>query len=274
VTVLNQLLTSAFDVLLWPLGLLPALAGLTLVSLLTAVVCLLVVKRTANEATIVSAKNGMQAAIFEMRLFNDNLRAMWRAQLDAFRHNGRYLAASLVPMLWLIVPLGLLFVHLDAYFAQTGLVRGEPALVEARVRDDLDPARVHATLTAPDGIDVTTPPLGFAGESSIVWQVVPHVDGSFALHLRTDSVDLAKTLEVSTRVARRSATRTLGGFWRQLAAPSEPPLPPGGEFTSISIRYPDRTVPVFGTTVSWVVVYLVLSIALMLALKRPLRVTM
>jgi hypothetical protein len=276
VTVLNELLTRVFDVLLWPISQLAPIAGLGVVSLFTALLGLLVVKVTSNEGKITSAKNGMQAAILEMRLFNDNLRAMWRAQRDAFRQNGRYLAASLVPMLWLLLPLGLLFVHLDAYFAETGLVRGEPALVVARVRPGVDPARVQAqaTLIAPSAVDVTTPALLFGGDASIAWQIVPRAAGSFRLHLRTGAADLEKTLEVSTNVARRSSRRSLPGFWRQLANPSEPPLADDSDVTDISVRYPARSIPMFGTAFSWIVPYVVLSIALMLVLKRPLRVTL
>ena len=79
-TVLNRALTWLFDAIMGPLERLPPMAGLGLLSLGTAVAVLLAFKWTADQPALVASKRAMQAAIFEMRLFNDDLAALLRAQ--------------------------------------------------------------------------------------------------------------------------------------------------------------------------------------------------
>ena len=83
----------------------PPMAGLVLLSLATAVAVLLAFKWTADQPALAAAKQAMQAAIFEMRLFNDDLVLLFRAQGEVLRHSLTYLRLSLAPTLWLIVPM-------------------------------------------------------------------------------------------------------------------------------------------------------------------------
>ena len=50
-------------------------------------------------------KRQIHACLFEIRLFNDDLPAILRSQMEILRHNLNYLRLSAVPMLWMIVPL-------------------------------------------------------------------------------------------------------------------------------------------------------------------------
>ena len=120
-SLLNSVLDSVFDVLLRPLASLPALASLALVSLVTAIVMLLVVRGTSNQRALDDVKRQIHAALFEIRLFNDDLRAIFRAQGDMLRHNATYLRLSLVPMLWMIVPLALVMAQLQFHYGYQGL---------------------------------------------------------------------------------------------------------------------------------------------------------
>src|SRR5262245_19610550 len=126
---LNAVLGTASDTLLRPLAGLPPLAGLALVALLTAVVMLLVVRRTSNQAALDQVKRRIHAALFEIRLFNDDLRAIFRAQAEMLRHNLTYLRLSLVPMLWMIVPFVFVIAQLQFQYGYDGFETGRPVLV-------------------------------------------------------------------------------------------------------------------------------------------------
>ena len=39
-----------------------------------------------------------------------------------------------MPLLWLIVPLSLMVAQLQAFYGYSGLTRGEPALIDARIQ--------------------------------------------------------------------------------------------------------------------------------------------
>ena len=90
VTAVNAMLDRLFDLLLRPLRPLPVIVSLAVVSLVTAIAILLVVRATSNQGALAAVKRQMYADLLEMRLFNDDLRGMWRAQWSMLRHNGRY----------------------------------------------------------------------------------------------------------------------------------------------------------------------------------------
>jgi len=107
VNFVNGALRPLFDALLLPFRSLPPIVGLLVVSLVAAIGMLLVYKRTSNQDRLEAVKRQIHACLFEIRLFKDDVPAILRAQTEILRHNAKYLALSLVPMLWMIVPLTL-----------------------------------------------------------------------------------------------------------------------------------------------------------------------
>lgn len=285
-TVLNRALTRLFDAAMGPLDRLPPMAGLALLSLVTAVAVLLAFKWTADQRALVTAKRAMQAAVFEMRLFNDDLGALLRAQGEVLRHTLSYLRLSLAPTLWLIAPMLALLLHMEFRFGYTGLTTGEAALVKVRfaaaaetprvavTADARTKAVVPATLEAPDAVRVETPGVLLPSEREIAWRIRPRAAGSYELRVHMGGTVLSKTLLVSDAVARRSPVRPDTGFLNQLLYPSEPPLPSGTGLTAITIAYPERAFSVAGWNIGWSGVYLALTLAFALVLKGLFGVAM
>ena len=84
----------------------------------------------------------------------------------------------------------------------------------------------------------------------------------------------SKTLRVSNRVGRRSPLRLAGGVWDQVLHPSEDPLPSDGVLKAISVQYAPRDIRILGWDTSWLVAYIALTFAFMLALRRPFGVVL
>ncbi len=101
----NAVLRPLFELALSPFRGLPPIVGLVVVSLLTAIAMLVIFKRTSNQDGIAAVKRRIHASLFEIRLFNDDLGAIMRAQMEILRHNLTYLRLSAVPMLWTLPPL-------------------------------------------------------------------------------------------------------------------------------------------------------------------------
>jgi hypothetical protein len=275
-TTVNQLLCWGFDWLLRPLAHLPPLAGLALVSLPTAVAMLLVFRATSNQARLAAVKRSIHAVFFEIRLFSDDVPAIFRAEAEMLRHTWTYLRLSLVPMLWMIVPLTIVVVHLDSFFAHRGLTSGTHALVTAAVRQGTQAgsAPLRATLDAPPSIRIDTPAVSFPQSNEVLWRITPTTSGSYMLRVRVGGRAYDKTLEVSDDVVRRSPARNAAGFWEQLLNPSEPPLLESDTVTSIAIDYPSRDIRVLGWDVHWLVAYLLLSMLFAFVLRRPFGVVL
>jgi hypothetical protein len=228
----------------------------------------------------------MQAALFEMRLFNDDLSALLRAQGEVLRHTLTYLRLSLAPTLWLIVPMLALMLHMEFRFGYTGLTIGEAALVTVQLADPANgqenavaahaatSAQVDASLEAADDLAVETPAVLLPARREIAWRIRPRAAGSYEVRVHLGSAVLTKTVVVCDAVTRRSPVRPASGFLNQLRYPSEAPLPSGSGLTAIAITYPERPFSVAGWNIGWSGVYLALTLIFAFALKGVFGVAM
>src|SRR5688500_19416424 len=96
---------------------------------------LLIFRKTSDQKRLAAVKRQIHAGLFEIRLFNDDLRAIFRAQGEILRHNLTYLRLSIVPMLWMIVPLLLVVAQLQFHYGYSGLTVGQPVLLKAQIRE-------------------------------------------------------------------------------------------------------------------------------------------
>jgi uncharacterized membrane protein (DUF106 family) len=289
VSLLNALLARTFDLLLGPFRQLPPVVGLVVVSLLTAIGMLLIFRKTSDQKRLAAVKRQIHAALFEIRLFNDDLRAIFRAQGEILRHNLTYLRLSFVPMLWMIPPLVLVIAQLQFHYGYAGLHPGEPVLLKAQVRQGssvmgrTSTEAVHtstpnadsaAALAAPSEIDVQTPAVWIPATREVIWRISPKSSGDYELQLRVGSESFAKSVRVSDAVLRRSPVRLERGFVNQLLYPAEASLPAGGAVTSITLAYPERAISVLGLQVHWMIVYFALSMIFAFALRKRFNVTL
>jgi len=284
VTIVNEWIGLAFDVLLYPFRQLSPIVGLSVASLLTAAAMLLVFRATSDQRRIEQVKRAMVAALFEIRLFNDDLPALFRAQGEMLRQNAAYVRLSLVPMLWMIVPIVLVVAQLEFRYGYAGLTPGQPVLVKAQLRHapatntDAAPAAGEAssapaaTLEAPNEVRILTSAVWFPATQEVVWQVTPNTPGEFVLNARIGSGTFTKTLEATDHVVRRSPLRVSPGLVDQFLYPAEPPLPVSADVASISVAYPALAIRILGWDMPWIVVYFGLSMAFALLLRKPLGV--
>jgi hypothetical protein len=267
---LGQLLNPVADLplrLLRPLG---TAASLAVVSAVSAAAILVVVRATSDQRALTAIKRQIHADLFEIRLFNDDLRAMLRAELGIVRHNATYLRLSLLPMIWLLVPGVLAAAQLQSYYGYGAVAVGQPVLVTAQFKPGRSPA---ATLEAPPEVQVETAAMSFPALNQVVWRIVGTMPGDYEVHLQVPNGRYAKSIHVSDGLARRSPMRMAPRLLDEIAYPSEPPLPDDAPISIIRVDYPERRFEVFGRPVHWSVIYVILSIAFALVLRRPMGVT-
>ena len=159
--------------------------------MLTAAGMLLVFRAKSDQPRIEQVKRAMIAALFEIRLFNDDLPALFRAQGEMLKQNAAYLRLSLVPMLWMIVPIGLIAAQLEFQYGYAGLTPGQPALIKAHLRQASAPAPA-AALEGPEGIRVLTSAAWFPATQEIIWRVTPEAPWEYVLNAAIDGERLPK----------------------------------------------------------------------------------
>ena len=276
-SLLNSILRSLFDGLLYPARNWPPLVSLAILSLGVGIVMLLVFKVTSNQTKLADVKRHIHAGLFEIRLFNDNLPLIFRAQGEILRHNLTYLRLSLVPMLWIMVPLFLVIAQLQFHYGYRGLGPDEPVLVKVELQDGAvasrGGARPDIALEAPAGIRVETPAVWIPELNEVSWRIAAEDAGDYELTVRLGQETFTKSVVVSEAVVRRAPERVASVWWKELVFPAEAPLPDGSPILSVKLDYPDREISVLGFGLHWIVVFFVLSIVFAFALRNRLGVT-
>ena len=280
---INAAMSGLFDLLFRPFEGLSPMASLLPLSVLFTVFALYVFKWTSNQAALDRVKRRIQAGIFEIRLWNDDLRSILRSQIDILGQVGKQLALTLVPLLWMLVPFAIVIPQLQFRYGYTGLEPGERTMLEVKMRGAgadakaADPARPkpELRLEAPAGVEAETEALWIPLENEMVWRLAAREPGRHQLRfVGADGFETTKTVVVSDRVVRRSPRKVDGAdWWGQIAYPAEAPLPEDGPIESIEIVYQEADVSLFGWRTHWLIAFLVLTIVFAFALRGPLGVT-
>ncbi|HSL19888.1 MAG TPA: hypothetical protein VLB51_18435 [Methylomirabilota bacterium] len=266
----NAAVGTVIDWLQAPLAGLPPLVGVALWSVPVAVFALWVFGKTSNQARIAEVKRRIAASLFEIRLFNDDLRAIARAQWEILGHVVRYQGLALVPMVFILPPLVVLMVHLHQFYGFRGLAPGEHALLRVELAE-AGSARPEMTVDVPSGLSLATPALWVPALGELNWELAADAPGDYELAFTIGGTSTTKAVRVTDRVVRLSPERPPHAFVDQLEWPSEPPLPPEGPIRRITVDYPEGAVGLLGWSwqwaFAWMVVFFVLTMVFAVVLK-------
>ncbi|MDE2690008.1 MAG: hypothetical protein OXI49_05790 [Acidobacteriota bacterium] len=287
-SLLNAALRAVFDVALRPFAALPPIVPVAVVALVSGIFALLVYRWTSNQPAIAAVKRRLFGHLLEVRLFNDDLRAVLAAQLRLLRENLTYLRLNLVPLLWMIVPFMLLIAQLQFHYGYEGLEVGEQTLLivdlaaaEPVAADGEEAApRPPIELEAPPGVAVETADVWVPSLRQVVWRLRADEPGRHELVVRVDGGAFTKSLFIADPDAgalwvRRSPTRRRAAILDQLLYPAEPSLPRGGPIERIDVQYGTAAISFFGLfDVHWLIAFLILSLAFAFALRNRFGVTL
>lgn len=267
-------MATFLDAALSPFQTSPPIVGLAVVSAVVAVAMLLVARAVSNQRAIIDVKRRIQAGLFEVRLFNDDVRAL-HSLGDVLRHNVTYLRLSLAPLPWLIVPLTLLVAHLQFYYAYEGFLPGQSAVLKVRVHASAVPgngAFPGLTLVTPPGVSLQTPPVWIPSSREAAWRIGLDQYGDHTLVVESDGWQITKTVRVSNRLGRRSPVRYGAGVLNALLYPAEPAIAAGVPVEAVEVSYPPARFHVLGFDVGWMPVFFGLSLSFAWLLRRPFAV--
>ncbi len=248
-----------FELLLFPVDGLPEGVALAIVSVVTGVLALYVVKWTTDQARLAQARDQLASALLEVRLFLDSPRRVWKAQGRVVAWTARYMVRATPALLVMIVPFTLLFLHLYVRHELAPLPVGEDVLV--KLEGDID----DLALTTPPGVEQTAPL--FRGVASAWYaRVRPTTPGRHTLRFEVGGGVETKLLVVGDgRVVSPETRAGLAGLWALTGERARPSL-----VRRISVEHPAARRSWLG--MPWWLVWLLASTAAALGLRRPLGV--
>ena len=272
---LNAVLGTLIDWLQLPFRGLPPIVGVIVWSIPVSVFALWVFGKTSNQTKIAAVKDKIAASLFEIRLFNDDLRAIARAQWEIMGHVLKYQGLALVPMVFILPPLVLLMVQLHQFYGFRGFAPGESALLRVELTETGDP-RPNLAIEVPDGLHLETRAVWVPALGEFNWQLAADEPGDYELGFTLNGETTTKTISVTDRVVRLSPERPPKAFMDQLEWPSERPLPADGTIQRITIDYPEASMGALGWSwewsFAWMTIFFVLTMVFAFALKKPMGV--
>ncbi len=263
---ISRIITLILDLLVRPFGPERHTLGLVWLSLLTGAGMALVFRATASPERVRAAKSRFRSYIYEMRIYQDSLRAVSIAFLQSLWSNILYIRAILPPLLILAIPAILVIYQLDERYGARPLAPGEATVVTARLSGGTNPADTEATLFCGPGASVDAGPVRVPGEREISWRVRIEEAGT---HMVTLSIDGAS---YDARLVAEPAYRAIGrekgsGPLDSFVHPAMPPLPGGSRIESVRIDYPGASYPLLFWRVHWLVIFLVYTVVGAVAVK-------
>jgi len=272
-SLINTPLRALFDALLYPFRGMSPWVTLIPISLVTAVVLLLIFKRTSNQDALTAVKAKITAGLFEIRLFNDDLRTMFLAQAQILRRTLTYMRLSLVPMLWTLPPLILVIAQLQFHYGYDGFAPGQTTQLKVVLKADaVTGGKPQIRVAAPAGLNVVEPAVWVPSLREMAWRVDVATRDAFEIDISMAGSSISKAVDSTELVTRRSPYR-IRGFLAELIYPGEAALPADSPFESVTIDYADADLDFFGIGIHWLIVFFVLSMAFAFALRKPFGVT-
>lgn len=278
---LNAVLSTLTSLVLAPFAALPSQVALIVISIVAGVLAAIAFRYVSNQTALKRVADQIRASLLAMRLFKDDLRSVFRAQLSLFKASGLRLWYSLPPLVVLIIPFVLLLTQLAMWYEFRPLAPGEQALVEVEIDPRVWSEYEGLLLVPPDGVDATEP-VRDAHKHLITWRICPQTAPAssvlLALQFEDDGEKVAeKQLVVNSTGGTNellfvSPRRPGTGFWDRLLYPGEPAFGKDSPIQRIAIRYAQRTNTLFGFAIPWWLTFFVVSILAALALKPVIKV--
>jgi uncharacterized membrane protein (DUF106 family) len=274
----NDLLRPVFDLLQSPLAGLPAFVGILVWSIPVGVFALWIFGKTSDQDRIAEVKRRIHAGLFEIRLFNDDLRAILRAQGEILRHVLHYQALALKPMVFILPPLVLVMVQLHQFYGFRGLRPGDEVLLTVQLASETTESggRPEFELETPPGLRAAMEPVWVPSLAQVTWRLEVQDWGDWDLALNVAGSRFEKTIRATDKLVRLSPERPPRTFIDQLEWPSEQPLEKSGAVRSASLGYSEGSVGILGWdfewSFAWMVVFFILTMVVALALRKPMGV--
>ena len=252
---ISRIITTILDLLVAPFGAERHTLGLVWLSLLSGAGMALVFKATTSVRRVRAAKARFRSYIYEMRIYQDSLRAVFAAFFQSLWSNVLYVRSILLPVLVLVIPMILLITQLDERYGASHLPVGEATVLTVRLAGGADVHETDAALTCGPGATVDAGPVRISGTNEISWRVRIDETGTHEAVLSVGGSEY--TVHLVAKPAYRMIGRTRGAkSLEPFLHPGTSPIPEDSEIEHLHVDYPRASYPLLFWRVYWLAIFL------------------
>ncbi len=262
----NYFFTRMLRVVMAPFDRLGDFWGILFLSLLSSLIVLVLYRWVSSPRRIRHAKDQIKASILAIRMYRDFWRVTLMAFLRSLGHTLRYFALNLAPLLLILPILVPVFAQMEARYGMRPFHLGEDVVVKARFSQDVSDLDVK--LEAAEGFSTVMNPVVVTALNEINWKLRANAPGKY--HIRVSGADFSgqKSLVAGEVPGALSNRRYARSTWAHFWYPIEPLMLNSGPLESISLQYPGKRVRFLGTRLHWIWHYLLLTLILVLGLRK------
>jgi hypothetical protein len=253
---ISRMITLILDLLVRPFGPERQTLGLVWLSLLSGVGMALVFRATTSPRRIRAAKDRFRSYIYEMRIYQDSLRAVFVAFFQSLRSNVLYVWSILPPLLILVIPMIVIIAQLDERYGASQLTAGGTTVLTVRLAGGADPHDADIALTVPPGARIDAGPVRIPVENEISWRVRVEEPGTHEAALSIGGLEYPIRIVAEPGYWMIGRTRS-AKLLEPLIHPGMPSIPGDTVIERVRIDYPGASYPLLFWRLHWLVIFLV-----------------
>lgn len=252
---------------------------IVLLSLVTAVIFLLIFKKTSNQKKIKYHKNKIFGYVLQIPLYKDRFGLLISSILNIFKHNGLYIAHTLVSLIFVIIPLIFIMVQLDNRYGYEPLQAEQQFFIQADLKEGTDRDTLEKVFCETSrGVELETLPLRIEDENSVLWRAkVVNIDPEQLPTLRFGVEGDVRPIEKQLvtgygQQPRFAPTKKQASWFNRIFYNAEGYLPADSPFTSVSTQYARAGYSLVFWDVDVIILFFVFTLIFGFALKGVFKV--
>ena len=253
-----------------PFDLLGPFWGLTLLSLLSGIGMLWVVGKTTPQKLVERARNRMDSAVYEIRLFIDSPKRVAISLGRLMSNSLLYIAAMLPAFVILAVPLAFMYLSLEVRHGFESIPLNEPFVVSVQLADGVDGREV--SFTPDEGVEITSAPMYVKSEQAVYVRAVVTQPISTSIHVGLAGRRAETKSIVADPNAGQMAPDRASGMDLFLSYGSESSL--DGPITAISVSHLTKDGRYLGIDMPWWLWWLLIMMIAAFGLRKQMGVTL
>ncbi len=252
-----------------PFDLLGPFWGLTLLSILSGIGMLWVVGKTTPQKLVERARNRMDSAVYEIRLFMDSPKRVVISLGRLMGNSLLYIATMLPAFVILAIPLGLMYLSLETRHGLEAIPTGQAFVISVELADGVDGRALG--VTPGDTIEITAPPLYVESANMAYVRAIATSAKVGSVFFDVGGRAVEKRIVADPDALQVEPDRA-SGMDLFLSYGPEPSL--DGAITGISVSHATKDGRYLGIDMPWWIWWLVLMMIAAFGLRKPMGVTL
>jgi len=270
-----------FDFLWMPLSETPSYLDILIISAISAILFLIIFKKTSNQERIKSYKNKIIGHILQIRLYKDHPSLTIRSILSIFGYNFIYLRYALVPMVFIIVPVLVISVQLNNRYGYSPVHIDKSFIIRAELDKtavpDVRKSIQKIGCTTSDGMVLETPPMGIVSEATVLWRakVIDAKSPAQTFTMTMDGRPGSVTKKIISAMTKDgiSPEKTKWHLDNLFVNNAEGFIPETSSFEAVTVTYQHATYPFLLWNTDPIVLYFIWTLIFGLVFKPIIKVT-